>query len=411
MFTRPRGGFWFALVLTGLITALSLYFLIQGLADPRSRALVPEDTPPEKAVEALKAMPETERAALLAREQAALHSNLLDIKALKNLLVLAEVAGDPNQVQALTRLAADRNLRDVGVQAVLLQVLLNAKDYRGALYRLDGLTRARPAEIGNLLPSLASFALEGERRGALVEVLKTNPPWRARLIDHVTSGSFDVAAAYQLITELRQAGSPVSDQQLGLMVDRLVNIKEYDKAYFIWLNSLSEAELRRAGTVFDGDFKADIVNRIFDWTFRPMDNVELRLTPRAAGSADQVVRIDFAPGRTAFANLFQYIRLSPGTHILTGEGKTEDLANAGGLVWRIHCAGQAGPPLAESPALRDTMAWAPFEAAFTVPDSGCDTQILRLELSARTALDQEISGRAFYDNIAVTKRESAPPGP
>lgn len=405
------GKLWPVAVVTPLIMAAALSALLLGPSADAPRALLPEGTPLNEALDTIRIMPDAERLALQAREERALSANPMDARAVKNLAVLAEASGQTDRAKALTRLAGDRNLRDLGTQSALVQMMMADKDYRGALYRLDGLTRAREREADKMLPSLAAFASDKDQREALVEMLKTDPPWRSVFIAYVTNGQFDVATAYQLIAALRQAGSPVTNQELGLLVDRLVDRKDYDKAYFIWLNSLSEAELRRAGSVFDGEFNAELSNRIFDWTFRPVKNVEFRLTPRAAGSVDRVARLDFAPGRTAFNHLFQFIRLSPGNYVLTGEGKSENLENAGGLVWRIRCAGQDGPPLAETPALRGSMAWAPFEAALTVPETGCDTQLLRLELNAKAVLDQDISGRVFYDNLAINRREAAAPPP
>lgn len=405
---RLQRGFGFAAGVSALLGALTIAFLTQGLTGQQDRAVAPQGTSPEQADALLRAMTAAEREALMARQRDILRRSPLDIQAVKALAALAQAAGDNNSAKVLTIMAGDRNLRDTATQQVILQMLMADRDYDGALYRLDGLMRARPEQADTLLPALASFTGDSDKRTALIKLLKTNPPWRDKFIQHIVSGGFDVAAAYALISALDQADSPVTSRQLAMLLQNLATERAYDKAYFIWLNALSETELRQVRLVFDGDFNNELKNRLFDWTYRPIDNVELRLTPRAAGSVDRVARLDFAQGRTAFSNFYQYLRLAPGSYAFSLEAKSEDLVSDSGLTWRIRCAddGNLGI-ITESQPLRGAVAWQVMEQSFQVPEEGCATQLLRLELAGKLELDQKISGRVFYDNLKITRRDGA----
>ena len=59
----------------------------------------------------------------------------------------------------------------------------------------------------------------------------------------------------------------------------------------------------------------------------------------------------------------------------------------------------------QSSPTRGTVGWAYSEKNFTVPQQNCRIQWLHLELSAKSELDQQISGRAYFDNIRIQKSE------
>lgn len=389
----------------------SVYLMVSSLSGEDSRLLAPPGTPPERVMDRLKGMAVAERNALQNREQEALAQNPMDLSALKNLAVLADIADDKAQSEALTLLAGKRSLRDLPVQAAVLKINLDRQDYASALYGIDGLIRARPERMAELLAVLASFAETDQSMAPLVDVLAQNPPWRSALLAWVGEKSKQADTGYRLLSALKKNGSPITTAELRPYLGRLITERAYDKANFVWLDFLSDVELRKAAFVFDGEFALDLGNRYFDWTYNPLKNVDLRIVPRASGSTDRVLRVEFASGRTAFSHLYQILRLSPGSYVLSGEAKAENLENEGGLVWRLYCISHETTLIAESPRNTGTMAWGIFDKSIEVPPVNCDTQQLRLELNARAVLDQQISGRAFYDNIAIVPRKQATVSP
>jgi hypothetical protein len=389
--------------------AVAAVFTVMTYAPEQPRDLVPADTAPQDVAALLKAIPGEEREAIIARERAALLAAPLDVKALKQLAVLSETAGDIAGRDRLLLLASRRDLRDLQVQVGAMEVMAARKDFDGVVYRLDALLRSETdaKTVQGLLTYAASLAGTVASQPALVSVLTTDPPWRARLINMISAKDHPPSLAYGLMVALRNAGSPVSSRQLSVFISRLIQEKSFDEAYFMWLDSLSTAELAKAGDIFDGEFDLDPQNRQFDWTIAGQKNVDIALVPRAVGSVDRVLRIDLAPANISFAHVSQYLRLAPGHYQLTGQHKAESLQNEYGLSWRIYCMSDAIQRLTESPALKGTLSWDGFATDFEVPAAGCSTQLLRLELAARASLDRQISGQAFYDNLAITARQSS----
>ena len=76
------------------------------------------------------------------------------------------------------------------------------------------------------------------------------------------------------------------------------------------------------------------------------------------------------------------------------------------MTWQVACAAGDKTILGETPRVSGTLPWTDFEIEFEVPQSNCRAQWLRLRLAARTALEQQIGGEVFYDDIRI--RRDAP---
>ena len=63
--------------------------------------------------------------------------------------------------------------------------------------------------------------------------------------------------------------------------------------------------------------------------------------------------------------------------------------------------------LAERPAFKGTIDWQEFETEFEVPDD-CRAQWLTLILAARVALEEQVAGAAWFDDLEVTRAEREP---
>jgi hypothetical protein len=47
--------------------------------------------------------------------------------------------------------------------------------------------------------------------------------------------------------------------------------------------------------------------------------------------------------------------------------------------------------------------WKPVEFSFTVPGSNCPAQYLHLDLDARMASEQFVSGEVWFDNVRILR--------
>jgi hypothetical protein len=355
----------------------------------------------DKLPDALKALPPPQRQQLIAREQDALARDSLDRDALINLSLLYGADGQQKRAEDLAIAAANRALRDSKAQAVALQLQLKRGDVEGALYRIDALLRTTPDAKDQLFATLIEIAGRTENAAPVVKLLALNPPWRTDFIDWAAEKSGQPQMAYQLVGGLKSSQAPPTLTEMQSVLRHYIVAKDYATGYFIWLDLLSETELRKAGNVFDGGFDLPFAPLFFSWTLGAKSSVETQIVPRANGSSDNVLRVDFVDNRENVLPISQYLRLAAGKYIFSGDSKAENLLTDSGLAWNIRCIDGDGRSLASSNALSGNKQWDHFEARFEVP-AGCTTQMLALRMVSPAVLDQKISGQAFYDNLTVT---------
>ena len=384
----------------GYVAAILIFMWAKVNAPDQSR-MVPENLTGAQAIAQLKAMPQSQLIILQEQQKKQLVNNPTDLNAIKNLATLADLLGDKKQLASLSLIAASRSLRDFPSQVAALQVLLTQKDYAKALYHIDGLLRSDPEHHDQMIKLLNSFAEVSDTLAPLVDLLKTSPPWRGSFIAYLEQNTKQTETSYTLLSALRLQGSPVSQDELRPLLARLITEKAYERANYIWLDFLSDVELRKTSLIYDGGFDFDFGNRFFDWTYQPLANVDLRLIPKSTGSVDRVLRVSFSTGKIPFNNFYQVLRLQPGNYVFRGEEKSEKLETKSGLVWRFTCVSQDPQPIGSTEPLLEAASWKNFDLNFTVPADNCDTQELRLANNARAELDQQISGTAYYDNLAV----------
>jgi hypothetical protein len=322
-----------------------------------------------------------------------------------------EPAGNPSVDQLrLLFLAAGRSSRDVEIQVAAISQLLKEEKYALALERLDGLMRADHALRPKLYDALVVFAQSAASRRALVDLLAQEPPWRKDFLSYLPRAAIDVQTASTLIAEMRATASAPQSSELAPFIDRLIADGAIGQAYSLWLNSLTEAQLARAGYIYNGDFEAKLAQLgSFDWTVMRAKNVVARTTPNAADNRGMVLEVAFVNAQISYRNIFQRLMLPAGRYSLTGYYKANDLENDRGLVWRVYCviAGQKafGKRLGESPAMKGTQDWTAFEINLDIPDRDCGAQILQLELNAQAKLDQRVTGVLRFDDLKIDRKE------
>lgn len=345
-----------------------------------------------------------ERLVLTSRAQQTIMANPLDGGPLMLLAALARVGGNQKKANELILLAADRSLRNTKAQADVLPILLERRDYAGALYRLDGLLRSRPERLSDFLPTLIAFAEARESRSALVTVLAQNPPWRGPLISLITEKATRAAITYRLLADLRNTAAPPTIDEVRALLNRLIRDDDYETGYFVWLDYLTDRELLSVANIFDGGFELESKNLFFDWTYFPMNNVDVHFVPHTITATDRALRIDFVNPSSRFANLAQLLRLPAGSYLFSGEVKAGYEQVDSGFVWRLYCIGEQERQITQTSRPPRSEDWRHFELKFEIPESGCQTQRLQLELDSRAALDNRITGSVSFDNLAITLR-------
>jgi hypothetical protein len=342
-----------------------------------------------------------ERTGIIGSLEADLGSEPLNLEAIKKLVIYWAAAGETAKSDRLALALAQRSFRDVEAQALALDISLAKRDYARAIHIMDAVLRTKPKSKEFLFPLLRTLSDNPDSLSSLVDVLADNPHWRTDFLTDLAKNGKNTGVLSKLIAMLKKKGSPAKVNEVRALVARLLEERNYDGAYYAWLDSLPVQDLKKVGLVFDGGFESNNRGLLFDWTFQRRKNVEVRIISRGNSQADNALQIRFAKNNSSFADVSQTLYLSAGNYRLEGEVRTEDLQNERGLVWKVFCLSDAKQILGTTSRHNGTSDWTAFTADFAVPAEKCEMQRLVLVLDARLVLDQNISGRIWYDNLKI----------
>lgn len=336
---------------------------------------------------------------------------ILDPLASFALTVLGRIAdreGNHSQALALMELAAERSSRDETAQGWLVNEALSRRDFRDALPRLDLIMRTHPELLNENLSLFVALMTEPEAVGSLAQLIGLNPPWRAWFIDSVVPKVEDKTALAQFYAVLQSQPNPPTEREIQPYLDLLVKSGLARTAYMTWISTLPAERRASAATLYNGQFRYPLSGAEFDWQIvqTPGADVSVIGGPARGG----MLRVEFSGSSVEFRNVSHLLVLTPGNYHFTGEVEAQSLQTDRGLWWRLSCE-DSGIVLGETALIADNTPWRPFALAFAVPKSGCEAQILRLELPARIATEQVIGGVVSFRNLAIVPAQSADAAP
>jgi hypothetical protein len=155
--------------------------------------------------------------------------------------------------------------------------------------------------------------------------------------------------------------------------------------------------------LFNGSFEVAPSGVPFDWSIESGAGVTVDLVPLPELPGKHALSIEFGYGRVEFGGITQLVLLSPGTYYLSGKYRGR-IKGKRGLVWRITCADDNGAPIGESPLFNgEASTWREFKFTFTVAETGCLAQRLRLLLDARSPSEHLVSGSVWYAELRISR--------
>ncbi|MDE2445259.1 MAG: hypothetical protein KGO94_03710 [Alphaproteobacteria bacterium] len=394
------------LILIFSFVGLEAYLLATSYREQTAPALIPEGTPPEKVNSYIASLTKVQRDTLIDQEKQRLVSEPLDAQALLNIGLLYALNGETDKSNNILLRAAERSLRDAGAQISAAGLSVARKDYGRAMEHIDSAIRTSPDQSEQLFKIVTSVAATPEGLDAVVKKLAEAPPWRANYFKSVAASPAELGVLYQMFTGLRDRKADVSNSELQILLDSEFAKKDYETAYFVWLDFLPPLALRKVGNIFDGQFDLPIQGQYFGWNIVPLANADISVGVRDGTANNKALSLNLDSAKVEGANVFQYMRLASGAYRLSFETKTENFKSNQGLMWRVHCV-ETGEVIGQSKAITDEPAWGSSEFEFTVPDGQCQTQELMLLSFSRAALDQTMSGRISFDNFDVEKLDQA----
>ena len=346
---------------------------------------------------------ETDTVAIKALARSALKGDPLMQPALRVLAFTADANGDKERADMLMALAGSRSLRDLQVQAWLFNRRLLAEDVAEALAHVDAILRVWPNALDLLLATLVGLASDADRQDALVERLKTAPPWRARLLARIPGESEDPKSLYGLYSALRAGEQSLTIDEFRPYLRRLVELGEYELAYAMQVGFLPPERVATLAHLNNGGFDHPISGLPFDWIIANVRGARTSIV--ADAESNQRLRVEFYNTRVPYRHVSQLLILQPGSYRLTGAVKSTGLANERGMQWVISCAEGARQRLAETDRISGTTPWREFALPFEVPDQDeCRAQEIRLTLAARIAAEQQVAGEISYDSLQIERQ-------
>lgn len=322
-------------------------------------------------------------------------------QALRILAQLAEAQGDEAHAWRFMQTAAQLSLRESTAVDWLMRKNLKKADYAAALYYADTLLRTHPQLVDYVTPTLVRIAEDRTANQLLKTLLVDNPPWRGRFFSVLPNHVSDARTPLDLLMALGRAAVPPTTEDLRTYLDFLVTHKFYGLAYYTWLQLLPSDRLGSVGLLYNGDFEIAPSGLPFDWLMTPGAGVTIDIVDRP-DLAGRALVVEFEGSRVDFRSVTQLILLSPGAYRFTGKYKSE-VSGARGMKWRITCAG-AALPIAESAMMTGLRPqWTEFDFGFTVPANDCPAQYVRLDLDARMASEQFVSGSIWFGELKIAR--------
>jgi hypothetical protein len=384
-----------------LSCAVSCSFLLGVFTTSSPTSLASTAKSPNELVESIKKLAPSERSALVSAQVLELTSEPLGIESLNNIAILEALGDHPEKSESVVVEAARRSLRDVQSQLSAMNILLSKRAYKQASFHIDGLLRSQPKLEDQLFKVLVQLQKDPEGLGAVAALMKDGPPWRGKFLQSVLTNDATGQAGFQLLAAIRKAGGKISDDDLRHYIGTQIGKKNYEIAYFTWLDSLDEVDLRSVSFVYDGKFDHQPRNQFFDWTIYPYANAEIGVSADPGETSNQVLRLSFLGGRDAFGHVRQYMKLAPAVYDVKGRWQARNFQSPSGLRWQLYCVEGAAITAASS-VLAATDTWEKFGFTAEIPPDKCETQFLQLQSASSAVLDQRFDGQFYVDDMELT---------
>jgi len=333
----------------------------------------------------------------------ALKRDPLNARAFRILGQLAEKSGEDARAAQFMRTTMLHSRRESQALYWLIRQSTDLRDYATALQYADALMRSQPRYLPYLMPTLVKVAEDKSANPALKQLIMSNPPWRAQFFAALPANVTDARTPLDLLLAIKDTPHPPTTANLNDYFNLLIHHKFYDLAYYTWLQFLPPEQLAKIGLLFNGSFEIAPSGLPFDWSFAQGSGVTVEIAERSDKSREHALSIEFRQGRVEFSGVGQMLMLTPGNYQLKGKLKGEVLGRRG-MIWRVTCAEGNRPPLGASAMfVGSAIKWQDFDFSFTVPDANCRAQSLRLELDARSASEQLVTGLIMYDELQLTR--------
>ena len=318
---------------------------------------------------------------------------------------LKEQAGELAEAEQAMQAAAQMAPRRVDVQLEAARFWFRRGDIARAMKHMDVVLTFGGALREQIFPDLLKLAEDpATREIAHAKLLKQRITWWPQFFNHAAAKATSVETLRALFQMQADGPNAVTTEGLRAYLQRLQRENLWIESYLVWLNHLRKDQLNAIGNLFNGGFEEEISNLGFDWIVTPASQVVVDTASTYGATGHKALRVVFRGPRIQFQHVHQYLMLDPGTYVLHGRVRPDNLETSEGIQWSIYCVGNA-KALAHSERFTGTDHWQHFTTQFQIPAQDCAVQMLRLELAGRSALDYEAKGAIWFDDISIARQK------
>jgi hypothetical protein len=347
--------------------------------------------------------PNIDLAQIRAQVESAVMREPLNARGMRILGQLADISKDDDDASKFMATAARLSLHESPAVYWLMRKTAEANNYNQAISYADALMRTDPEFGTYAVPVLAHFAEQKASKDAVTTLLESNPPWRAVFFGALPYNVTDARTPLDLLLALRTTPTPPTADDIRGYLSFLIQRKFYELAYYTWLQFLPPDELQNVSLLFNGGFDLAPSGLPFDWVITQGPGVTIDIVPRRDKKDEHALLVDFLFGRVDYHSVNEMVLLTPGTYQFNGQYNGK-IVGPRGLKWRLVCVGEAKTRIGESPMISGgTSAWKDFQFTFAVPPADCRAQYVQLDLDARMASEELVSGSMLFDGLRILR--------
>ena len=336
---------------------------------------------------------------------AAVRGNPTDGPTYAAIALLKEQGGNLAEAEQAMQAAAQMAPRRVDVQLEAARFWFRRGDIARAMKHMDVVLTFGGSLREQIFPDLLKLAEDpATREIAHAKLLKQRITWWPQFFNHAAAKATSVETLRALFQMQADGPNAVTTEGLRAYLQRLQRENLWIESYLVWLNNLRKDQLNAIGNLFNGGFEEEISNLGFDWIVTPASQVVVDTASTYGATGHKALRVVFRGPRIQFQHVHQYLMLDPGTYILHGRVRPDNLETSEGIQWSIYCVGNA-KAIAHSERFTGTDHWQHFTAQLQVPVQDCSVQMLRLELAGRSALDFEAKGAIWFDDLSIARQK------
>ena len=316
---------------------------------------------------------------------------------------IAERGGDAGDPATLNEAAFQKSVHETYSLFWLMHKSAAAGEWPKMLLLADTIMRTRPPLAGEVTPYLVLAMDDPAGLEQLTRMLAAEPRWRSQFFYHFPRHIKDARAGVGLMNALKGSASPVRPKEVEQYINLLLQSRFYDVAYYVWLQLLTNEQLGNAGYIYNGSFETKPSPVPFDWQLSAGGSTLVEIAAQDYLGGRSALSVEFGTGRAETRVATQFTLMPPASYRMSGHWRGE-MTGRRGLIWRITCLDSPEKVIGESAMLMGTFSkWQTFDVKFTVPATGCGAQRVQLQLDARSASDRLITGKFWFDEVAVER--------